>query len=172
MGFPRLAQSQSFFFMICRKCNTDVTDYRLIEGVRSGSAFLDSMGQRGRSKGPKSLVLWVRPRLWVRGGKVKFRGGCWFNWVVSVHPASAVSHLLTLSADCHSNGLRVSRDGPKPPGETPVSPRCVWTRTEAMPRMHCALGSMYTYSTNPIQIPFKWQIEKKEISRPKTTTMF
>lgn len=136
----RLTQSPSFFFMIWWKCNTDVTDYRLIEGVGLRLAFLDYVGQRSHSRWHKSLVLWVRQRLWARGGKVKFCGGCWFSWAVSLHPASAVSHLLTLSADCHSNGVRASGDGPKPLGETPVSPRCVWTRTEAMPRMHCALG--------------------------------
>lgn len=27
---------------------------------------------------------------------------------LSLHPESAVSHLLTLSADCHSNGVRES----------------------------------------------------------------
>lgn len=131
-----LAQSPSFFSRIGWKCNTDVTDYRLTGGVRLGWAFRGHVGQRSRSKCHRSSVLWVRQRLWVRGGKVKFCGGCRFSWDVSFHPASAVSHLLTLSADCHSNGVRVSGDGPNPPGETPVSPRCVWTRTEAMPRMN------------------------------------
>lgn len=108
--------------------------------------------------GPASETAAVR-----RGGKVKFCGGCWFSWLVSLHPASAVSHLLTLSADCHSNGVRASGDGPKPLGETPVAPRCVWTRTEAMPRMLCALGWMCTYSINPIKTPFQWKIENRKI---------
>lgn len=42
-----------------------------------------------------------------------FGGGLWFNWVslnrsVSLHPESALSHLLTPSAHCHSNGIRES----------------------------------------------------------------
>lgn len=102
-----------------------------------------------------------------RGGKVKFCGGC---WAVSVHPASAVSHLLTLSAHCHSNGARASGDGPKALGETPVPPGCAGTRTGAMPRMQ-----MYTYSTNAVKRPFQWQIAKqliknKEQSDSKATT--
>lgn len=56
--------------------------------------------------------------------------------------------------------VTLMESGPKALGETPVSARCVWTRTEAMPRMHCALAWMYTDSTHPIKTPFQWQIAK------------
>lgn len=54
-----------------------------------------------------------------------------------LHPVSAVSHLLTLSAHCHPNGVRESRsERPKTWRETPASPHGVLTATRTMPGMY------------------------------------
>lgn len=56
---------------------------------------------------------------------------------VSPLPEPALSHLLALSALCHSNGVREREPREeKYRGETPVSPHCVLTATRAMPGMH------------------------------------
>lgn len=45
---------------------------------------------------------------------------------VSLHPEPALSHLLALSANCHSNGVREKEsERPNTRGETPVSPHCI-----------------------------------------------
>ncbi len=92
-----------------------------------------------------------------------FGGRCWwFSWVslngpVSLHPESALSHLLTLSAHCHSNGVRASES----PGKARYSRRntsltslCFNSHRGYARNVRCALAWMYTYFTNPIKTQF------------------
>lgn len=104
-----------FLFMICWKYNTDSLDYCLIESVGLSWGAWDYIEYCNGNKRHNPLALLVCERLpskWFREEKVKFCGGCWFRWVASLHSESAVSHLLTLSAGCHSNGARKSGERP------------------------------------------------------------
>lgn len=99
---------------------------------------------------------------WVREEKVKFWGGWWFSLVslnrpASLHPESALSHLLTLSAHCHSNGVQESESLGKAKysrRNTSLTSLCFNRHWGYARNVHCALAWMYTYFTNPIKTQF------------------
>lgn len=160
-GFQgRLAQSPSFFFLIWWKCNTDVTDYALIEGVRLGLAFRGHVGQRSRSKCPDL-------RFCERGSDCESGEGR--SSFVGVAGLAG----LFLSTLC----LQYLTSSPCLPTVTLMEPERAGTAQNLLEKhqshlvvfeqgqrlcQECTpLGEMYTYCTNPIKTPFKWQIAKK-----------
>ena len=83
--------------------------------------------------------------------------GVSLNRPVTLQPESALSHLLTLSAHCHSNGVRESRSLGKakyPRRNTSLTSLCFNSHQGYSRNVHCALVWMYTYFTNPIKTQF------------------